>query len=195
MSQYSALKRNVKGRGEPPDAFLDELVAWARTAPDEIFEANEAPGDVMPKLGALLGPWQGEAGAPERLLDRKARHCELLRCLAGFESSWHWHEGVDTTNRTSMAHVEGQETGIFQVSFDSLNLEHGTNTLRGCLARKGVSGPSAFIEHMKVDHALALEYCARLLRISYQWDGPIKRGEIDSSLSRDAVQEFMTLLA
>ena len=58
-----------------------------------------------------------------------------------------------------------------------------------------MSGVNGFITQMKADHTLALEYCARLLRISFLWDGPIKRREIDSSLSRAAVAEFQTLLA
>lgn len=120
---------------------------------------------------------------------------ELLRCLGGFESSWNWREGVDTTNKTSMAHIEGQETGIFQVSYDSLNLEKKGRTLRNLLDAKGIHSPKEFIVQMKLDHELAFEYCARLLRISYKWDGPIKRGEIDSSLSRPAVQEFIRLLS
>lgn len=149
----------------------------------------------MGSLSALLGPWQGLPGTPERLMHRKCAMLELLRCLAGFESSWHWQEGVDTTNKTSMAHIEGQETGIFQVSFDSLGLEHQHHTLKTLLDAHGVTGPQVFINRMKTDHPFAFEYAARLLRISYQWDGPIKRGEIDSSLSRTAVAEFMSLFS
>lgn len=91
--------------------------------------------------------------------------------------------------------IAGQETGIFQVSYDSLNLEKNSHHLYDLLRRRGVSGVNSFIPQMKADHVLAFEYCARLLRISYQWDGPIKRHEIDSSLSRAAVAEFKTLLA
>lgn len=191
----SALQSPVHGRGIPPQLFLDELIAWAKIAPDEIFDVNDEPGDVMGKLRELLGPFEGDAGTPERLLHRKCMLLELLRCLSGFESCWHWQEGVDMTNYTSRHNIAGQETGIFQVSFDSLTLEHSHSTLRDLLARKGISGIADFIPAMKADHAFALEYAARLLRINYQWDGPIKRGEIDSSLSRAAVQEFKALLA
>lgn len=186
----SALKSPVKGRSFPPnyDSFIAELISWGKTAPDEIFAPNSEPGDVVDVLRPLLGPWRG-------LIHRKAAMLELLRCLAGFESSWNWNEGVDRTNKTSMANIEGQETGIFQVSYDSLRLEHGATTLRDCLARHGVEGNLAFIGHMKSNHALALEYCARLLRISYKWDGPIKRAEINSSLSPAACAEFEGILA
>lgn len=61
--------------------FLDELVAWAKAAADEIFDVNSEPGDVMSILAGILGPWEGSAGTPARLLHRKAALCELLRCL------------------------------------------------------------------------------------------------------------------
>jgi len=178
----------VAGRGAPPIQFLTELVEWGKTAPAEIFAPNDEPGDVMGKLRGILGPWQSE-------MQRRCAMLELLRCLAGFESSWHWNEGVDTTNRTSMAHVEGQETGIFQVSFDSLGLEHQHHTLKALLDRHGVTGPQSFIGRMKVDHQFAMEYAARLLRINYRWDGPIRDGHIDSSLSRAAMDEFEGLIS
>ena len=190
--KYTALLSPVKGRGKPPVSFLDELVAWARTAPDEIFDVNNEPGDVMPRLAVLLGPWKGSNA--EILRQRKCCMLELLRCLGGFESSWKWNESVDTTNKRSMSNIVGQETGIFQVSYDSLNLEKTGRTLRDLLARKRIAGIQPFIHAMKADHTLALEYCARLLRISFLWDGPIKRREIDSSLSRAAVAEFKQLM-
>jgi hypothetical protein len=172
----------------PPFAFIDELIAWSRTAPDDIFTANDEPGDVMGRLCGVLGPWSGP-------LHRKAAMIELLRCLAGFESSWHWNEGVDKTNSRSQSHPESEEAGIFQVSYDSLGLERGHHTLRELFASQRIAGLRDFIDRMKGNHFFAFEYAARLLRINYRWDGPISRGEIDSSLSRDAVAEIMTLLA
>jgi len=187
---FASTKSKVKGRGVPPESFLTELVNWAKTAPDELFAPNNEPGDVFNVLRPLLGPWKSP-------LHRRAAMCELLRCLAGFESSWDWNEGVDTTNARSMANIVGQETGIFQVSYDSLPLEKSGKTLSDCVKRYcgGVLAPQVFIDTMKRNHTFALEYCTRLLRFSYRWDGPIKRGEINSSLSRDAVREFEKLLA
>lgn len=195
MITYKALLLSVKGRGRPPKTFLDELVAWAKTAPNDIFDVNAEPGDVMGRLLPILGPWEGKVGSATRLLHRKCCMLELLRCLGGFESSWNWNEGVDRTNKTSMRLIEGQETGIFQVSYDSLRLEKKTDILRTLLMRNGIKNPPEFIHAMKSNHALALEYCARLLRISFLWDGPIKRHEIDSSLSRAAVAEFKSILS
>lgn len=186
---FSATLHPVKGRGVPPKAFLEILVSWARTAPDEIFEPNTDPEDVFNRLRPILGPW-------ESALHRRGAVCELLRCLAGFESSWDWNEGVDKTNHTSQTHIVGQETGIFQVSYDSLNLDNGAKELHVCVAKYcGLPlDVQRFIDVMKVNHTFALEYAARLLRNNYFWDGPIKRHEIDSSLSRAAVAEFCNLL-
>ena len=52
-----------------------------------------------------------------------------------------------------------------------------------------------FIVTMKADHTFAIEYCAELLRFSYQWDGPIKRGLINPWLSRASMLELEQLIA
>ena len=190
--KYSATLAPVKGRGVPPTKFLDELVAIVKRAPDCLFTPNADPEDVFNRLAPVLGPWKN-------LLHRKAAMCELLRCLAGFESSWNWLEGVDKTNATSQKLIIGQETGIFQVSFDSLLLDLAgddhLDDLHQCVMRYcGKLNVQLFIANMKTDHEFAIMYALTLLRNSFLWDGPIKRHEIDSSLCPLAVAEFMTLL-
>ena len=192
--KYQELMTEVKGRGVPPVGFLDELVAWGKSAADEIFAPNDEAGDVMGRLCAVLGPWEGAEGSAERLLHRKCAMLELLRCLAGFESSWDWNEGVDTTNHRSMAHPECAEAGAFQESFDSVANEHQHHSLKDFLAAHGVTNAASFIARSKQDHQFELEYTARLLRITYKCNGPILRGDIDSSLSRAAVEEFKGLM-
>ena len=184
----------VAGHGSPPIPFLLELVAFGRTAPDALFAANDEPGDVMGKLRSILGPWQGEAGSAEWLMHRRCSMLELLRCLAGFESSWHWTEGTDMTNARSMAHAESAEAGPFQESFDSLGQEHKHHTLKSLLDRYGVTGPNSFIQRSKTDHVFAMTYAVALLRITKRCNGPLERGEIDSSLSREAVAEIRQIL-
>lgn len=191
-AKYTALLRPIKGRGAPPPAFIDELIAWAKTAPSDIFAPNADPEDVFVRITPILGPW-------ESALHRRAAMCELLRCLAGFESSWKWGEGVDMTNRRSQRLIVARETGIFQVSYDSLALDLAGNDqvddLRQCVLKHcGTLKVQVFIDQMKINHRFALEYAARLLRNSFYWNGPIKRREIESSLSRAAVQEFKQLL-
>ncbi len=116
-----------------------------------------------------------------------------------FESSGNWKCGVDTTNTTSMRNIEGQETGIFQVSFDSLRLDDARNTgddLRRCVLKYcGALDVHKFISEMKSNHLFAMEYGARLLRNNFYWDGPIKRHEIDKWLSPAACKEWLTLLS
>lgn len=189
----SAILHPVPGRGTPPVAFLNELVAWLKTAPNDIFAPNDDPEDVFNRLASVLGPWTSA-------VHRKAAFAELLRCLAGFESSWKWGEGVDRTNATSMRLITGQETGILQVSYDSLGLDLAGNDtvddLHQCVLKYcGDLKVQNFIDRMKSDHVFALEYGSRLLRNSFFWDGPVKRHEIDGALRRDAVDEFQALLS
>lgn len=189
---FFATKVRVKNRGVPPDAFLTELVEWGRQADSEIFaprpntHAPDADPDVYAQiLRPFFGPWTS-------LLHRRAAMLELMRVHAGFESSWHWDEGVDVTNRTSMTHVEGQETGLFQVSFDSIHIANGA--MKPFCVEHGISTVGSFITQMKTNHQLALEYYARLVRINIKWAGPLIRHEVDVWLSRASVDEFQTLL-
>jgi hypothetical protein len=92
-----------------------------------------------------------------------------------------------------MMHAEGQETGIFQVSWDSTLIAHGA--MKEFAVEKGIARVGSFISEMKHDHKLALEYYGRLVRINIKWAGPLLRHEIDPWLSRAAVSEFQTLLA
>lgn len=183
---FDATKAHVANRGVPPDSFLTQLVEWGRSAPEEIFAPNESPRDIYATVKGILGPWQPSP-------HRRAVMLEVMRVHAGFESSWNWNEGVDTTNHNSVAHIEGQETGAWQVSFDSTGL--GNNAMLNNFAKeRGIGTPQQFIGLMKRDHNLAMEYYARLIRVSVAWAGPIKRHEIDPWLQWDAVKEFQTLL-
>lgn len=182
----SALLSAVGNRGPAPTKFISEVVEWAETANPSVFAPNDNPRDIYATVRNALGPW-------ESALHRRAVLCEVMRVHAGFESSWNWTEGVDTTNHSSVAHAEGQETGIFQVSFDSTFL--GGGAMHDYAVTHGITTPATFISRMKSDHVLALDYYAWLMRVSVAWAGPVKRHEIDRWLSRDAVREFMALLS
>lgn len=180
---FRATKQKVLNRGIPPDSFLQELIAWGRTAPDEIFAPNEN-ADVYSNVVGVLGPWQG-------LPHRRAAMLEVMRVLAGFESSWRWNAGVDTTNPTSIT-PNTIEAGAWQVSANSMSFGP---ELKDLVQRKtGSLDGNDFQRAMKRDHPLAMEYIARLLRRTVNHNGPVKRHEIDAWLRRDAVEEFQTLL-
>jgi hypothetical protein len=183
---FVSTKVRVKNRGVPPDGFLTELVQWGRNAPADIFAPNDEPDDIYATIKPVLGPW----GSPAH---RRAVMLEVMRVHAGMESSWNWNEGVDTTNQTSMANKTGQETGIFQVSFDSEWIEHAK--MKPFAEAHDIATVDKFIPAMKSNHKLALEYYARLVRINIRWAGPIVRHEIDPWLSRAAVSEFINLLS
>ena len=181
---FHATKQKVHDRGSPPDAFLGELVAWGRTAPDEIFAPNPH-ADVYASVVAELGPWRD-------LRHRRAAMLEVLRVLAGFESSWKWTEGVDTTNPTSVT-PDTIEAGAWQVSANSMSFGPELKAL--VQSRVGSLDGNAFQKAMKEDHPLAMEYAARLLRRTVTHHGPVKRREIHPWLRRDAADEFQALLA
>ena len=180
---FHATKQKVFNRGVPPDGFLDELVSWGKSAPDEIFAPNEH-ADVYSSVVGVLGPWQDNR-------HRRAVMLEVMRVLAGFESSWDWNAGVDTNNPTSTT-PDTIEAGAFQVSANSMAFGQELKDL--VLSKVGSLDGNKFQEAMKRDHRLAMEYIARLLRRTVNHNGPVKRHEIDPWLHRDAVAEFQALL-
>lgn len=180
---YIATKQHVSNRGVPSNDFLNQLVAWGRQAPDEIFKPN-ALSDIYSSTRNTLGPWEGNH-------HRRAVMLEVMRVLAGFESSWDWNEGRDTSNPTSVT-PDTIEAGAWQVSANSMAFGQELKDL--VLVQVGTLEGNAFQNAMKTNHPLAMEYVARLLRRTTHHHGPIVRHEIDPWLRRDAVAEFETLL-
>ena len=181
--RYTAAKQQVANRGVPPDDFLDQLVAWGKDAPEEIFARNDR-ADVYSSVFGSLGPWKDN-------LHRRAAMLEVMRVLAGFESSWDWNAGRDITNPTSVT-PDTIEAGAWQVSANSMNFGQELKDL--VLAKIGTLDGNAFQKAMKEDHPLAMEYIARLLRRTTHHNGPVLRHEIDPWLRRDSVAEFESLL-
>ncbi|WP_421955572.1 hypothetical protein [Polaromonas sp.] len=185
MSGFIVCRFPVANRGSAPESFLTELVTWAKSAPTEVFEVK--PGnDIYTEVANQLGPYpEGD------MLLRKAVMLEILRVLAGFESSWSWTEGVDTTNSNSNKACT-MEAGAFQCSGDSMNFDPSLKSLVREVA--GTVECIKFQEVTKTNHPFAIEYCARLLRFTTKHHGPIKDHEIHEWLNRNAVMEFETAL-
>lgn len=194
---YKAALSEVYNRGRAPVAFLNELVQWAILAPNEIFTVNPV-FDIYSKVKLELGPF-------ESLVHRKAVMLEVMRVLAGFESSWDWKEGVDTS-RLGGDTPENSEAGAWQVSYNARFL---SPALAAFLVNKGITNGVKFQQRMKFDHPLAMEFVARLLRVNTKHNGPLYKGSerdgIRSSLrgekhsiypwlNRAAVDEFVTAL-
>src|SRR4051812_39461556 len=103
---FNATLAPVGNRGSAPRSFLTELVAWARTAPGEIFAPNRVPMDAYAAIKSSLATEAGHdpSGTPiyhwDSLSHRRAAMLELMRVHAGRESEWHWNEAVDKTNAT-----------------------------------------------------------------------------------------------
>lgn len=202
--QFAATLAMIEGRGRPPVSFLEELVAWGKIAPAEIFAPNHVANDAYTVIKSRLGTQQGNdaSGTPlyvwEGLLHRRAAMLELMRVHAGRESSWKWNEGDDKSARPNRP-AKQLETGIFQVSSDSegLDSEEGVNIMEQFAKARGIDTPEKFIPAMKAGHPLAMEYYARLVRVSIAWAGPLIRHNADSVypyLNRGSMREFMGLL-
>lgn len=195
---FLATKSLVHNRGKPPDSFLQELVNWARTAPDSIFAPN-TNSDIYTKVKPELGPW-------DSIINRKAVMLEVMRVLAGFESSWDWKEGVDTS-RLGPDSPENSEAGAWQVSYDARRIAPELGDILKC---KGISNGVQFQQVTKFDHPFAMEFVARLMRHNTKHNGPLYKGEERNAirkslrgaehsifpwLSKAAVKEFQGLLS
>lgn len=205
---FAAPLHLIPQRGRPPIPFLRELVSWGKEAmrkTPEIFAPNSVVPDAYTVIKGSLGTVNGNdaSGAPvsrwDGLLHRTAAMLELMRVHAGLESSWNWNCGVDTANKTSLQNKTGQETGIFQVSFNSewLDSTEGKDIMGNFAKATGIDTVEKFIPAMKENHPLAMEYYVRLVRVSIAWAGPLIRhgdNSVYPHLSRDSMREFMGLL-
>ena len=183
MAKYLSTRRSVYNRGKPPIWFLDALVTWARRTPLAFFAPNKRR-DVYWSVASVLGPWEG-------LEHRRAVMCEILRVLAGFESSWTMDVGRDHTNPNVDSPLN-EEAGLFQVSPDSMDLDRSLWIFID--ERLKSTDPQAFLKAMKTDAQLAIEYAAMVLRVTTRHHGPVRDGKINAHLRRAAVEEFERLL-
>ncbi len=198
---FNATKAKVLNRGTPPDSFLDTLVIWGQSAYVEIFEPNSVldGSDIYNKIKPELGPWTD-------LLTRRAAMLEVMRVLAGFESSWDWTEGIDTS-RLGSTTPENAEAGAWQVSYGS---RHSSLELSVMLEVNHITNGITFQQQMKFNHTLACDYVSRLMRHNTKENGPLYKDEerlairkslrgpeqsIYPWLSRASVQEFKLLLS
>jgi hypothetical protein len=118
-----------------------------------------------------------------------------MRVLAGFESSWKWDTGRDTTNPDEDS-PDTISAGPFQMSANSLAFGQDLRDLVEPFGiRNAKRDGDAFQALMKTNHTVAFNYISRLLRHTIRHNGPVKRSEINKSLSRDAVAEFQAFLA
>lgn len=191
--RFMACRTRVKNRGVPPEEFLSELVQWAQKADERLFMSN-ANVDIYTHTKAFLGPYSS-------LRHRKAVMLEVLRVLAGFESSWDSQCGVDTTNPTSV-HPETEEAGLWQVSMNAIAFGEDLKQLvKARIGSTNYRDGRKFQAATKCDRTFATEFIVRLLRHTVKHNGPAKRVTTNSTrdsiypwLSRDAVSEFFALL-
>ena len=112
---------------------------------------------------------------------------EVLRVLAGRESSWRWNAGVDTSKSVKNT-SRNEDAGAFQVSADSMGLDQGPKDYSH--ATLGATDDRTFITGMKSNHKFAIEYTARLLKVTIRHHGSIVHHHIHGELKRAAVNEL-----
>lgn len=175
-------------QGKPPVAFLDELLALIAPLPDILF--SPTPGhDIYSLIRPVLGPLGNVPWTDLR--ERKAAMALVLVIDGGYESTWHWEKGADAS--AGQETIEEEETGLWQVSADSMGL---APSLRGFIVEQlGTDHPRVFIEAMKSDHALAVEYVIRLFRARTDWSGPANENWLTRNVTRPAMAEWVTAFA
>jgi hypothetical protein len=136
--------------------------------------------DIYSSVVGELGPY-GFTG------HRKAVMLEVLRVLAGRETMWDWNHGVDTDKKVAKK-SHNEEAGVFQVSADSMDLDKSLKDF--AQETLGATDDTTFITGTKSNHRFAMEYAARLLRITLAHHGPILNRHIHPELSKAAVTEF-----
>lgn len=178
----------VHNRGRPPEKFLNDLIEWCKAEPDSVFAPNNTY-DIYSSIKYQLGPWP--ASPANYYLRRRAAMCEALRVLAGFESSWRYNAGRDTTNPSSNKPCT-EEAGIFQCSGNAqgFGLKEYTKLMIG------TNDCKEFIKASKNEKNILFifGFTARLLRATVNHHGPVKRKEINKWLRVDSMLEFETAL-
>lgn len=180
---YKEVFHPVPGHRKPPADFLDQLIDTIKSLDDSVFAKNEVK-DIYSVMSDF-GPFDTQ-------LQRRSVMCEVLRLIGAFESDYDWLEGADVTaGRETPPEVEA---GVFQVSFNSTSFDPSLmECLKSELKLPSVS-PVAFQLGMKHNHALAVEYCARLFRFNTSWSGPTNRGWTVRYAWKPAVDEFAKFL-
>ena len=177
MKLNRALFPVVKNRIPCPSAFVAEMLEWSKTAPLRVFEMNENPADIFGHMRGRFGPWNSVNARRGFLL-------AAMIVLAGWESSWDWNEGRDTSN-PDVDTPEEIEAGAFQVSANSMNF--GPELREAVRAIAGKTDPESFQHAMKTNHPLALTYIAMLLRRTVRHNGPVRDRKIVPAMKPELI--------
>ena len=115
-----AFNNNEHKRRAPPQAFLNDLLAYIRQAPEFLYARNSEPRDAFSHLASYLGITSSSS-----LKYRQAALFELMRVSAAMESSFNWQQGRDKSASNYTYYT--MESGIFQTSPNSHIYAHKGN--------------------------------------------------------------------
>lgn len=183
MANFKKSKYKINGNIAPDD-FLEILTSKVKALPDSVFAVNPNV-DIFSVMKPVFKQYTS-------IPHRRACLTNGLTCLASLESSFNWLAGKDPgANNNS---PQTMESGIFQCSANSMVFGKDLQSLfmqhTGILYSQSNAACKTFISQMKTDHEFAVEYMIKLCRIRVDTHGPLKRGEINKWLSKDAVAEL-----
>lgn len=182
--KYKYLNSKVLNRGTCPNSFLNNFIEIAKSSPNDWYQVNQEINDVYNLIRPKFGPWKN-------IIHRKAALLECMRVLGGFESSWDWNEGVDTTNPTSNTD-ETIEAGLWQISYNS---RYFGPDLKKLLLNFNITNGNNFQIVTKTNHSFAFEYAVKLFRHTIGHNGPLKRKEVLPWMKQECIDELIEIIS
>jgi hypothetical protein len=184
----ACLVRNSK-RGTPKKDVVEEIIEYVSEMPDSDFSVN-AKYDIYSHMAPKFSEYT------KGIKKRRALMAAVLTNLAGWESTWDWNEGIDTTNISSTKSKCSEEAGLLQTSGDAMNFDKSLVRLfeSSCKAYTKGTKCDRFIACSKdpgANHRFTVIFTAMLLRHTTNHHGPIKRkSDVYSSLSIKCVEQI-----
>ena len=178
----------VANRGSAPIGFLNQVLVWGENEPDITFTLRKDDAEETDIYTVLRKLFSKEDWTS--LVRRKCWMMEVLRVLAGFESSWKPNTGADTTNPAERD-AETFSAGLWQISYNSRGFGQD---LRDMLVVYGIHNGAQFQQMMKTNFTFAARWAARLFRHTIRHNGPLRDHHVDAYLKVNAVDEWQSLL-
>lgn len=176
----------VYNRGTVPLTLVKDIIEAVRAEPDSVFAPNGSY-DVYSSVAAQLGPY-------ESIKHRRAVMANVMMVEAGFESSWNYHDGRDTTANNTSACTS--EAGLYQTSGNMNTYLEPRQELIDLQAKYCRSTTCTEFRRCTMEPVKPFVHAhfMRATRITVKHWGPIKRKEINPWLSRACVKEVEALL-
>lgn len=188
LDPTSVCYRSIPNQGRIKPEILNALTDFARAAPDQLFEKNDA-ADIYWLFNKNVGPITS-------LKQRRAIMVDTLIVLGAMESSWSYTAGRDPATSPNKPCNEW-EAGMFQTSSNTLTRTPELMKLFQVACkdyRQNQDDCTAFQACTKAEPAFAVSYTALLLRNTTEHHGPIKNGFVGPLLSKACENQLEAIL-